>query len=64
MSFINQNPDDVRLTIKGFYYICMNRKSGVIEGVYFDVSCTPFQFLSLRPEGCGKGVAFASTKIC
>ncbi|KAJ2866318.1 hypothetical protein GGH94_001595 [Coemansia aciculifera] len=61
-SFVDRSPD-AGLTIDGFYYICMNRKSGVIEGVYFDANCQPFQLLSLRPEGCGKSLAFASTKI-
>ncbi|KAJ2414897.1 hypothetical protein H4218_001631 [Coemansia sp. IMI 209128] len=63
-SFVNTRPDRVELTIEGFYYICMNRMSGSIEGVYFDVKGQPFQLLSLRPEGCGKSLAFASTKLC
>ncbi|KAJ2642868.1 hypothetical protein GGF44_001446, partial [Coemansia sp. RSA 1694] len=30
-SFVNLSPHEVELTIEGFYYICMNRRSGAIE---------------------------------
>ncbi|KAJ2906452.1 hypothetical protein GGI21_004032 [Coemansia aciculifera] len=62
-SFVNLNPHEVELTIEGFYYICMNRRTGIIEGVYFDLTSQPYQLLTLRPEGsCGRSVSFASTK--
>ncbi|KAJ2702141.1 hypothetical protein FB645_004382 [Coemansia sp. IMI 203386] len=30
--FVNVQPNETRLTIMGFYYICMNRRTGEIEG--------------------------------
>ena len=36
------------LTIAGFYYVCLERASGRIEGFYFDPSSTPFQRLDLQ----------------
>ncbi|KAL8935787.1 MAG: hypothetical protein Q9216_005256 [Gyalolechia sp. 2 TL-2023] len=39
------------LTISGFYYISMRRSDGHVEGLYYDPSSTPFQHLSMAPEG-------------
>ena len=40
-------PKDCRLTIAGFYYICMERSTGKIEGVYYGML-----------TGCAGGVSF------
>ena len=48
------------LTISGFYYLCLNRKTGVLSGVYYDPASSPNQHLALEPtrwEG-GGGHAF------
>lgn len=51
--FVNM-PADCRLTIAGFYYICLNRQTGHIEGLYYDRSSSPYQRLDLRPVQCGR----------
>ncbi|PIA15802.1 hypothetical protein COEREDRAFT_81738 [Coemansia reversa NRRL 1564] len=33
ISFVNVQPSETGLTIEGFYYICMSRKTGAIEGM-------------------------------
>jgi glucose-induced degradation protein 4 len=35
------------LTIAGFYYVCIDRATGVIAGLYYDANSVPFQALSL-----------------
>ncbi|KAJ1952493.1 hypothetical protein GGI12_006229, partial [Dipsacomyces acuminosporus] len=52
--FVNLRASETRLTIDGFYYICMNRRTGSIEGVYFDPSTHPYQHLSLEAKNGGK----------
>jgi hypothetical protein len=39
------------LTISGFYYISLNRETGLIEGLYYDPGSSPYQYLTLNPEG-------------
>ena len=36
------------LTISGFYYICMRRADGALEGLYCDPGSSPYQFLKLE----------------
>jgi hypothetical protein len=36
------------LTISGFYYVSLRRSDGVVEGLYFDPTSTPYQHLRLR----------------
>ncbi|KAK4968172.1 hypothetical protein LTR66_011840 [Elasticomyces elasticus] len=36
------------LTISGFYYVSLRRADGVLEGLYYDPSSSPFQCLRLR----------------
>ncbi|KAF2484192.1 vacuolar import and degradation protein-domain-containing protein [Neohortaea acidophila] len=43
------------LTISGFYYVSLRRCDGVVEGLYFDPSSTPFQHLRLKGAGSGWG---------
>ena len=41
------------LTISGFYYVSLRRRDGVVEGLYYDPSSTPFQHLRLRGRSAG-----------
>lgn len=53
--FVEKRKEDCNLTISGFYYICMCRKTGKIEGYYYDPKSRPFQRLDLlpaTPQGC------------
>jgi hypothetical protein len=36
------------LTISGFYYVSLRRDDGVVEGLYFDPTSTPYQHLRLK----------------
>ena len=47
------------LAIAGFYYVCLNRTTGEIDGFYHDPSSMPFQRLQLRPACEGLGFAFS-----
>lgn len=57
--FINMTAQDSGLTIAGFYYVCIRRIDGHIEGFYFDPSSTPYQKLVLHPWNEGRGVSFS-----
>ena len=64
-SFLNVGAD-CGLTIAGFYYVCLNRQSGSVSGLYFDPTSTPYQELSLSPHtkpGAG-GLSFGSFAVC
>jgi hypothetical protein len=50
--FVNVGPD-CGLTIAGFYYICLSRADGIINGFYFDPASQPFQQLRLAPSPPG-----------
>ncbi|KAI7827761.1 vacuolar import and degradation protein-domain-containing protein [Kickxella alabastrina] len=63
-TFINVGPSETGLTIEGFYYICMDRITGAIEGAYFDPSTQPNQRLTLSVKNDGKCLAFASSEFC
>lgn len=41
------------LTISGFYYISLRRSDGVVEGLYFDPTSTPYQHLRLIGQQTG-----------
>lgn len=41
------------LTISGFYYVSLRRSDGVVEGLYFDPTSTPYQHLRLRGHRTG-----------
>ncbi|ORX78593.1 hypothetical protein K493DRAFT_362894 [Basidiobolus meristosporus CBS 931.73] len=58
--FVNVSAQDSGLTIAGFYYVCLRRCDGLIEGFYFDPSSTPYQRLLLKPKFDGRGVSFSS----
>ncbi|KAI9708317.1 MAG: hypothetical protein M1820_004021 [Bogoriella megaspora] len=37
------------LTISGFYYVCLRRSTGEVEGLYYDPQSSPYQHLRLGP---------------
>lgn len=39
------------LTISGFYYVCMRRSDGAVEGLYCDPQSSPYQRLTLERKG-------------
>lgn len=41
------------LTISGFYYVSLRRSDGVVEGLYFDPTSTPYQHLRLKGHRTG-----------
>ncbi|KAJ9053135.1 hypothetical protein DSO57_1027313 [Entomophthora muscae] len=47
--FVNILAHESGLTIAGFYYICISRADGLIEGFYYDPTSKPFQRLELHP---------------
>ena len=47
-NFVNVG-EDCGLTIAGFYYICISRQTGSIEGFYHDPHSSPYQKLKLNP---------------
>lgn len=49
--FVDPSDAESALTISGFYYVSLRRSDGHIEGLYYDPSSTPFQHLTLDPEG-------------
>ncbi|KAJ2794570.1 hypothetical protein H4R21_005451, partial [Coemansia helicoidea] len=55
ISFVNVHASETGLTIEGFYYVCMDRQTGSLEGVYFDPSTQPYQRLALDVECSGRG---------
>lgn len=56
--FVNVG-EDCGLTITGFYYVCLDRKDGSIDGYYFDPSSSPFQKLELSAVSrSGQGHSF------
>ncbi|KAJ2664940.1 hypothetical protein IWW48_000554 [Coemansia sp. RSA 1200] len=63
-AFVNVEQSETGLSIDGFYYICMQRTTGRIDGVYFDLSTQPRQRLSLQAENGGRCLAFAATGCC
>lgn len=43
------------LTISGFYYVCLRRQDGRLEGLYCDPQSSPYQCLRLESVGGGWG---------
>lgn len=48
--FVTPSDAQSSLTISGFYYVSLRRSNGLVEGLYYDPSSTPYQHLVLRPE--------------
>lgn len=60
--FVNVG-EDCGLTIAGFYYICLDRRTGVIHGFYFDPKSEPFQCLQLSADHDSEGFAFPTSEF-
>ena len=61
--FVNVG-SDCGLTIAGFYYVCYDRRTGVLDGYYYDPNSTPFQRLALMPSTEGRaGYSFAGFSL-
>ncbi|KAI9295981.1 hypothetical protein K502DRAFT_324030 [Neoconidiobolus thromboides FSU 785] len=56
--FVNILAQESGLTIAGFYYICIRRSDGFIEGYYHDPTSKPFQRLELLPVSKKSGHLF------
>ncbi len=55
---------DCGLSIAGFYYVCISRRGGSVQGHYYDIKSNPNQELSLQPVMQGEcGHAFGSYKL-
>lgn len=48
--FVTPSDAQSSLTISGFYYVSLRRSNGLVEGLYYDPSSTPYQHLVLKPE--------------
>lgn len=57
--FVNVG-EDCGLTIAGFYYLCLDRRTGHILGYYYDPRSEPFQRLQLTAKTFSSGLAFAN----
>lgn len=42
------------LTISGFYYVCLRRSDGAVQGLYYDPLSSPYQCLVLGSRGRGR----------
>ncbi|KAJ4374606.1 hypothetical protein N0V86_007476 [Didymella sp. IMI 355093] len=42
------------LTISGFYYVCLRRDDGRVEGLYYDPMSSPYQCLMLESQPTGR----------
>lgn len=42
------------LTISGFYYVCLRRSDGRVEGLYYDPMSSPYQCLMLESQRRGR----------
>ncbi|KAJ8105518.1 hypothetical protein OPT61_g10128 [Boeremia exigua] len=49
------------LTISGFYYVCLRRSDGRVEGLYYDPMSSPYQCLILESQGRGSFGSWAFT---
>ncbi|KAI5303983.1 hypothetical protein KEM56_006988 [Ascosphaera pollenicola] len=67
--FVSPSHERQGLTISGFYYICLRRSDGHIQGMYYDDGSSPYQLLNLDPafkDGCmrsGKAWFLRSTVL-
>lgn len=53
-----------RLTIAGFYFLCLCRKTGAVQGLYFDPHSSPLQELDMRVDVAQQaGMAFGSYEL-
>ncbi|MCJ1312493.1 hypothetical protein MMC25_006167 [Agyrium rufum] len=57
--FVTPSDAQLGLTISGFYYVCLRREDGWLEGLYYDPLSSPYQHLELRAEGRGGGPSYS-----
>ncbi|GAA5840472.1 hypothetical protein JCM5353_001123 [Sporobolomyces roseus] len=63
--FINVKATESTLSINGFYFVALNRSTGVIEGLYNDPhSATPYQRLDLSPSSPDGAFSLATYEMC
>lgn len=60
--FIPPSNDRQGLTISGFYYVCIRRSDGHVEGMYYDPGSSPYQLLQLEPE-TGRQMLFPASEF-
>jgi glucose-induced degradation protein 4 len=51
------------LTIAGYYYVCLDRATGELSGLYHDPNDLPAQKLELQPTGTSTGFSFSSVSF-
>ena len=56
--FVTPSDAQSGLTISGFYYVCLRRSDGFLEGLYYDPLSSPYQHLELRAVGRGGGYSY------
>ena len=56
--FVTPSDAQSGLTISGFYYVCLRRSDGFLEGLYYDPLSSPYQHLELRAVGRGGGSSY------
>ncbi|POW01129.1 hypothetical protein PSHT_12716 [Puccinia striiformis] len=61
-NFVNCDSTQSGLSIQGFYYVCLEKRTGIIEAFYYDPASLPYQKLSLKPIGTN-GYGFGSMTI-
>ncbi|WAQ83297.1 hypothetical protein PtA15_3A666 [Puccinia triticina] len=61
-NFVNCEPTQSGLSIQGFYYVCLEKQTGLVEAYYYDPASLPYQKLQLKPIGTN-GFGFGSMKL-
>ncbi|SCZ90560.1 BZ3500_MvSof-1268-A1-R1_Chr1-3g02066 [Microbotryum saponariae] len=61
--FVNVTPSESHLSIAGFYFIVLDRGTGMLEGLYHDPTSSPFQRLELSPWTQGLGFSTGTFDI-
>ncbi|PLW35931.1 hypothetical protein PCASD_12699 [Puccinia coronata f. sp. avenae] len=61
-NFVNCEPTQSGLSIQGFYYVCLEKLTGLVEAYYYDPASLPYQKLQLKPIGTN-GFGFGSMKL-
>ena len=51
------------MSISGFYYMALHRRTGELTGWYYDASCHPYQKVTLTPLSPGSGMAIPSVEL-
>ncbi|KDE05426.1 hypothetical protein MVLG_04221 [Microbotryum lychnidis-dioicae p1A1 Lamole] len=61
--FVNVTPTESHLSIAGFYFIVLDRGTGMLEGLYHDPTSSPYQRLELSPWTQGLGFSTGTFEI-